>query len=126
MAGLISQNYGKREFYIGPEIIFDDMNRGEFVLPDGFTVVPHLFLYKVIRTGEGYTPAPLPDFDIRMPKQKSSYIQYMERMIVTVLLNRAAYELQYNNRDRAKAFVQKAARDFPRFDIHPQLRELLN
>jgi len=126
MAGLISENYGKREFYIGPEIIFDDMNRGEFVLPDGFTVVPHLFLYKVIRAGEGYIPAPLPDFDIRMPKQKSSYIQYMERMIVTVLLNRAAYELQYSNRDRAKAFVQKAARDFPRFDIHPQLRELLN
>jgi hypothetical protein len=126
MAGLISENYGKREFYIGPEIIFDDMNRGEFVLPEGFAVVPHLFLYKVIRKGEGYTPAPLPDFEIRMPKQKSSYIRYMERMIVTVLLNRAAYELQYNKKDRARAYAQKAARDFPRFSMPPQLQELLN
>ena len=125
MAGLISRNFGKREFYLGPEIVHDDMKESMFVLPEGFSVVPHLLLYKVVR-GDEYEKAPLPDFKIRMPKKKSSYIKYMERIIVTVLLNRAAYELQYNEKERARVYVQKAAREFPHFSLPPQLRELLN
>jgi hypothetical protein len=124
MMKLITTNIDKRDFYIAPELVEQEMKRGEFTLPPGYKLVPDLFLFKVVK-GNEYVPAADPNFKIRFPDKRNHYIDSIEKFIGTLLSNRAAYEMRFGKRDRAKVYVQKIIKDLPNYRMPPQLQELI-
>ena len=70
MSNLIKTNISKRDYFIAPELVDQEMKRGEFKLPEGYNIVPHLFFYKVVE-GNEYVPAPDPDFSIRIASNRN-------------------------------------------------------
>lgn len=124
MSKLIITNIDKRDFYIAPELVEQEMKRGEFTLPPGYNLVPDLFLFKVIK-GNEYVPAANPDFTIRFPEKRNHYIDSIERFVGTLLSNRAAYEIRFGKSERAKVYIQKIISDLPNFRIPPQLQQII-
>ena len=112
MTGLISTNIENHDYYIAPELINGEMKRGEFQLPQGYSLVPYLFLFKVVKTNE-YVEAPLPDYKIRFGSKEDQYITSLKGFIASMLISRALYEMQFNKLDNAKIYVAKVAADFP-------------
>ncbi len=112
MTNLISSNAVTRNYYIGQELAQNEMQRGEFSLPEGLHIVPHLLLIKVVK-GNEYVPAPDPDFVIRFPSVRNKYLDSIESLIYNMLLYRTYYELQFDKPDRAKIYVDKIKKDFP-------------
>ncbi len=124
MTGLISNN-SERDFYIGPELFDNEMKRGEFSPPEGYTLVPHLFLYKLVKTKE-YVPCPDPEFNLRFPEKGNYYSDFIKKLASAVLINRAFYEMQYNKPERAKIYLKKVIEQYKGVRIPQQLRGLLN
>ncbi len=124
MTGLISNN-SERDFYIGPELFDNEMKRGEFSPPEGYILVPHLFLYKLVKTKE-YVPCPDPDFNLRFPEKGNYYSDFIKKLASAVLINRAFYEMQYNKPERAKIYLKKVIEQYKGVRIPQQLRGLLN
>ncbi len=116
MTNLISKNIETRNYYIGLELFQNEMQRGEFSLPEGYQIVPHLLLFKVVK-GNEYVPAPDPNFTIRFPNNRNKYIDFIENAVATMLTYRATYELQFNKIDRAKIYINKVKKDFPNYQI---------
>jgi hypothetical protein len=124
MSNLIKTNIDERDFFIGPELVEQEMKRGEFTLPKGYTLVPHLLTYQVAK-GNEYVPAPDPDFELRIASNRNYYIDTIENMVGRMLSNRAYYEVQHGRSDRAKVYLKKILRDLPGFKLHPALQEVL-
>lgn len=124
MSNLIKTNVSKRDYFIAPELVDHEMKRGEFKIPDGYNLVPHLFFYKVVQ-GEDYVPAPDPDFQIRISSNRNYYIDQVERMVGQMLSNRAYYEVKFGKTDRAKIYLKKILNDLPGFKLHPALQQVL-
>ncbi|MBI3125274.1 MAG: DUF2723 domain-containing protein [Ignavibacteriales bacterium] len=120
MTNLIGKNIEERNCYIGLELFQNEMQRGEFVLPQGYQLVPHLLAFKVVK-GTDYVPTPNPNFTIRLPKEKNKYIQFIETTVGTMLTYRAAYELQFGYKERAKVYIDKARKEFPGYQIPYQI-----
>jgi len=116
MTNLVAKNIEKRNFYIGLELFQNEMQRGEFTLPTGYQLVPHLLMFKVVQ-GNDYVPAPDPNFAIRFPKNRNKYIDFIDTTVATMLTYRAAYELQFNKPERAKIYLDKVRKDFPNYQI---------
>lgn len=123
MTGLISTNIIKHDYFIAPELVNGEMKRGEFQLPEGYTLVPYLFLFKVVNTGE-YVNAPLPDFKIRFESRDDKYVTSLRGFIASMLISRALYEVQFNKLDIARTYTMKLAADFPEFALPPTLSNL--
>lgn len=121
MTKLISQN-PERDFYIGLELYANEMQRGEFSLPQGYQLVPHLFFFKATKKNE-YEPAPDPDFLIRFPERKDRYVLFIEDTIGKMLTYRIAYEIQNNKKERAIVYYEKLKNDLPGFQIPLQISE---
>ena len=124
MTNLISTNIDKRDYFIGPELIDQEMKRGEFRIPEGCSLVPYLFFYKVSKTND-YVPAPDPDFTIRITSNKNVYIDNIENFVGKMLSERAFYEVKYGHTDRAKIYLKKILNDLPGFPLHPALQNVL-
>ena len=124
MTNLISTNIDKRDFFIGPELIEQEMKRGEFRIPEDCSLVPYLFFYKVSNTND-YIPAPDPDFTIRIASNKNVYINNIENFVGKMLSERAFYEVKFGHTDRAKIYLKKILNDLPGFPLHPALQNLL-
>ncbi len=124
MSNLISTNVDQRDYFIAPELVEQELKKGEFRLPEGYTLVPYLLSYKVVK-GNEYIPAPDPDFQIRIASNRNYYIDTIENMVGRMLSNRAFYEVQNGRSDRAKIYLQKILRDIPGFKLHPALQEIL-
>lgn len=120
MTNLIGKNIEERNCYIGLELFQNEMQRGEFTLPQGYQLVPYLLTFKVV-SGANYVPAPDPKFTIRLPKDKNKYFQFIETTVGTMLTYRAAYELQFGYKERAKVYIDKARKDFPGYQIPYQI-----
>ena len=116
MTNLISTNIETRNYYIGLELFQKEMQNGEFFLPEGYQIVPHLLLFKVVK-GTDYIPARDPNFIIRFPDNRNKYIDFIENAVATMLTYRATYELQFNKVDRAKVYIDKVRKDFPNYQI---------
>lgn len=116
MTSLIRKNINERNCYIGIELYQNEIQRGEFSLPEGYQLVPHSLMFKVVK-GTEYFQAPDPDFTIRLPKVRNKYVEFIENTCGTMLIYRAAYELQFGYKDRAKLFIDKARNDFPNYQI---------
>ena len=124
MSNLIKTNVKERDYFIAPELVEQEMKRGEFKLPEGYNLVPHLFFYKIVQ-GNEYVPAPDPDFSIRIASNRNMYIDNIENMVGRMLSNRAYYEVQNGRSDRAKIYLKKILNDLPGFKLHPALQEVL-
>jgi len=116
MTNLIGKNITERNCYVGLELFQNEMQRGEFTLPEDYQIVPHLLTFKVVK-GNEYAPAPDPNFTIRLSKEKNKYIQFIETTCGTMLTYRASYELQFGHKERAKAYIDKVKKDFPGYQI---------
>lgn len=124
MTGLVSTNIDKHDYFIAPEIVDGEMKRGEFQLPEGYTLVPHLFLFKVVNTTD-YVEAPLPEYKIRYNQNDDKYTSSLKGFVASMLIRRAMYEMQFNRTDRAKIYAMKAAADFPTVTLPPILSTLI-
>jgi hypothetical protein len=116
MTGLVAKNFPQRNFYILPELVDNEMRRGEFTLPKGLSLVPEWFGYKVIK-GTNYTPAESSNFKIRFPKRGDHYSKFVKNLISEMLAKRALYELSFNNNEKAKQFTRKLQAFNPVFII---------
>jgi hypothetical protein len=123
MTDLVSKNIETRSFYFPPEIAENELRNGQFKLPKGYTYVPDLLLYKVVKTNE-YVPAADPDFHIRFPENGNKYADFIQNLAGSVLASRALYELRFNKVERAKIYVDKVKSEFPKFKLPPNLRGL--
>ncbi|MBI5727693.1 MAG: DUF2723 domain-containing protein [Ignavibacteriales bacterium] len=124
MSGLVTTNVGKRPVYIGVELYEGEMQRGEFTLPKGLTLVPDLFFFKVVKAGE-YVPAPDPVFQIRFPKTGNKYTGMIKTMVSSMLVRRAMYEMEYSRVDRAKVYIRKIKSAFPDYQLPRGLAEVI-
>lgn len=125
MTNLVATNIDKRDFYVAPEVFNKEMQTGEFVLPEGYILVPDLFLFKVVK-GNEYVPAPDPDFKIRFPKERNTYLnQIVQTFVCPMLVRRALYELQFDKVDRANLYINKIRNDFPDYIIPAGLEQAL-
>lgn len=125
MTGLIEKNINNHDYFIAPEIVDGEMKRGEFNLPNGYSLVPYLFLYKVVKS-DNYLTIPLPDFKIRFSENKDKYILSLKNIIASMLANRALYELHFNQKEQAKIYAEKIAAEFKEYIIPPVLQKLIN
>ncbi len=116
MTKIISGNVDKKNVYIGIELFQNEMQRGEFTLPNGYQLVPDVFLFKVVK-GNEYVPAVVPNFTLRFPKEMNKYLDKIENFAATMLVYRASYELQFNKPERARIYIDKVKRDFPDYQI---------
>lgn len=123
MTDLAASNAKDRSFYFPPEIAENELRNGQFKLPDGYTYVPDVLLYKMVKT-DGYVPAADPDFHIRFPKYGNHYTEMIQNLAGSVLASRALYELRFNKPDRAKVYVDKIKSEFPKYAIPLSLRNL--
>ncbi|MCX7876545.1 MAG: DUF2723 domain-containing protein [Melioribacteraceae bacterium] len=116
MTNLIQKNINERNCYLGLELIQNELQRGEFNLPEGYSVVPFNLLFKVVK-GNEYYEAPLPNFTLRFPKTNNNYIDFIRTTVATMLTYRAAYEIQFNKKERAKIYIEKVKNEYPEFNI---------
>ncbi len=124
MTGLIATNVDKYDYFIAPELVEGEMKRGEFQLPQGYTLVPYLFNFKVVNTKD-YIEAPLPKYKIRFVNNDDKYITSLKGFVASMLIRRAMYELQFNKTEKAKVYAKKAAADFPDITLPPELAYLI-
>lgn len=124
MTGLVSTNIDKHDYFIAPELVDGEMKRGEFQLPVGLTLVPHLLLFKVVNSSN-YVEAPLPDFKIRYNNDDDKYVTSLKGFVASMLIRRAMYEMQFNKTERAKIYTMKTAADFPNISLPPVLSNLI-
>jgi len=124
MTGLVSTNIDKHDFFVAPELVNGEMKRGEFQLPGGYTLIPYLFMFKVVDTRE-YVEAPLPDFRIRFDKKDDQYTTSLKGFIASMLVSRGMYEMQYNKTERARIYAMKLAAEFPDVTLPPALSNLV-
>jgi hypothetical protein len=121
MTKLISEN-SDRNYYIGIELIQNEMQRGEFSLPIGYKVIPHLLLFKVVQS-DNYVEAPDPNFKLRLTSNKNKYTNFIEETVGKMLSYRILYELEFNKFERAKIYYKKIRTELPGFQIPITIEE---
>ncbi|MFA4924684.1 MAG: hypothetical protein WC557_10870, partial [Ignavibacteriaceae bacterium] len=124
LKGLIETNIDKRPVYLGAELVMNEMQKGEFKLPEGYTLVPDIFFFKVVKTNK-YVLADNPNFHLRFPKQQNYYVNFVADMTGSMLVRRALYEMQFDNRARAKVYIKKLKEELPDFAIPAGLAEVI-
>jgi len=123
MTNLISKN-SHRDYYIGLEIYANEMQRGEYTLPEGYQLVPHLLLFKAVKSND-YISAPDPDFVIRFSNNENRYTQFIKETIGRMLSYRILYEINWNKIDRAKMYYQKLRSLLPEFKVPEPIIKVL-
>lgn len=125
MTKLVTTNIDKYNIYLAPEMVDNEMQKGEFTLPQDYYLVPDLFLFKVVKTKE-YIPAKEPDFNIKIPERRNYYINFIEEKIGSILARRAIYEMQNNMSDRAKVYINKIKTALPEYKLSTELMRTFN
>ena len=125
MTGIVEANASHRPFYIGIELFEREMQEKSFSLPAGYTLVPDLFYFRVVKSNE-YVPAKDPDFTIRQPRFDSEYSSSIKEIICSMLVRRALYEMQFDKRERAIVYIKKIRQDFPDYAIPQGLAEVIS
>ena len=127
MRDLVATGVDRSNFYIAPELYENEMQRGEFRLPEGYSLVPDLFLIKVLKgNGNEYIPAADPDFKIRIGKKRNYYTEMIQKFIGSMLSRRALYEKQFNHLDKAKIYARKIKEELPDFVIPKGIKNILS
>lgn len=121
---LITENFDRMNVYIAPELVENEMQKGELVLPEGFTIVPDNLLFKVVKDKK-YFASKQPDFQIRFPEYKNKYISNVERVIGDMLIRRAIYEFQNNKLENVYRYVNKIRKEYPDVRIPAELLQIV-
>ena len=124
MTKLISENIHSRDYFIGPELLENEMKNGQFKLPQGCLLVPYGLLFKVA-AGKEYVEGPALDFKIRFPKERDDYSTFIYNQTGLMLTRRAMYELDFDKTDKAKEIITKIKNELPGFIIPGRLRDRL-
>jgi hypothetical protein len=124
MTKLVTTNIDKYHLYLAPEMVDNEMQKGEFILPEGYYLVPEFFLFKVVRTKD-YVPLGDPKFSIQIPEQRNYYVNFIEDKLGSMLARRAVYEMQHDKSERAKIYLNKIRNDFPKYILSPELLRLI-
>ncbi len=124
MTDLTAENLKRGNFYVAPELFENEMQRGEYVLPQGYTLVPDLFLFKVVK-GNNYVPAADPNFTLRFPENGNKYTNFIKNNVADMLARRALYEIQNDKIDRARVYIKKIKNDFPGYVLPAGLNQII-
>jgi hypothetical protein len=122
MTKIISTNIDKYSIYLAPEMVDNEMQKGEFNLPPDYYLVPDLFLFKVVKTKE-YIPANEPNFNIQIPERRNYYVNFIEEKVGSMLARRAIYEMQNNKYARAKIYINKIKKALPEYKLSTELMQ---
>ncbi|MBN2572081.1 MAG: hypothetical protein JXA68_08135, partial [Ignavibacteriales bacterium] len=123
MTNLIVTNIDERNCYITPELVQNEMRIGEFTLPEGFYLVPEGLLFRIVRENR-YYKYELYDYEIRKSENNNQYIEQLKSMISMMYLNRALYEIQFQNIEAAKIYIIKIQEEYPEYRINPEILKL--
>ena len=66
---LIETSLNERTVYLAPELIMEKYRRGELTFPKGCRLVPDLFFFRVVTSGD-YIPITNIELNIRFPKSE--------------------------------------------------------
>ncbi|MBU2444842.1 MAG: hypothetical protein KJ666_04615, partial [Bacteroidetes bacterium] len=119
----LSLNTENRSIYVSYEIA-NLIQQEKFKLEEGTKIIPDLFLFKIVNSDE-YSPAAKPDFKIRYPEKRTLPAHEIKNIVISMLLNRAIYELQFSKLNEAKSYLKKLHKDFPEFNIPADLKALI-
>lgn len=126
MSEFITTNIEKYDYYIAVEVVSNEIQRGEFALPPGYTLVPDVFFYRVVKgNGEEYVPAKDPHYEIRIPQKKNHYTDFIKHVCGWMLVKRALYEMEFDKVNRAKVYIKKLKESFPDHQIPKGLAEVI-
>lgn len=124
MTKIVTTNMDQYNIYLAPEMVDNEMQKGEFVLPQNHYLVPDLFLFRVVKTKE-YVTAKEPNFNIQIPKRRDYYVNFIEEKVGSMLARRAVYEMQFDKKERAKVYVDKIKSDLPQYKLSPELLRMI-
>jgi len=102
ITAILTKHYQQRAVYIAPEILTKEIRKGvDLILPDTLKLVPQKYFYR-LTTRMDYIPkenSELPD--IRFPARDDLFTKSMKNSILTVLTDRIAYEISFQNQPDA-------------------------
>ncbi len=125
ISGIIANNVKVRSVYIGPELVDNELKRGEFVLPQGYELIPEGLFYKVVPKSK-YYDLPFKNFSIRFENApQNRYVKQIEQFVKTMLVRRAFYEMAYNRNEKAKEIVKIYLKKFPGSRLPAMLERLI-
>jgi len=124
MTKFVATNIDQYNIYLAPEMVDNEMQKGEFALPQDHYLVPDLFLFRVVKSKE-YFAAREPNFKIQIPKRRDYYVNFIEEKVGSMLARRAIYEMQFDKKDRAKVYVDKIKSDLPKYKLSPELLRII-
>jgi len=101
-----------RDVYVTIEVLANEINQKKFKLPDGYTVIPSLILFKIVPINADYVQAPEPDFSIRKSSRKDEYVNFIFNQVGTTLIQRVKYEIEKGNIDMARLYYKKYISEF--------------
>jgi hypothetical protein len=116
--GIVQKNLPERPVYFGPELL-----SGPSPLASGMDVVPEHFFWRVVPEGR-YAPLPEHEFDIRYPVRDDAYAEAIRRLTTRMKIQRAFYELSFQQLDEARAIVAQLRREQPNLRLPEKLRDL--
>lgn len=122
IGGIINHNIETSGMFIGPEFVDNEIKRGEIILSTGLKLVPYQFLYKVIKDNEYVEQPDYPEL-MRFQEKDDRYTNVIKQIVTSQMLNRAVYELQFSQNDKAKKILLKLLTYLPDTKINPQLLE---
>lgn len=124
MTGLIARNIEKHPVYLGPELFDKEMRTGELALPPGYTIIPDVFFYRVVKDS-AYVQAAEPNYTLRFPREMTDYTETIKKIASGMLIRRAIYEIENNKTDRAKLYVRKLKKDYPDVVLPKELAQFI-
>jgi hypothetical protein len=108
--------------FLGPELIDKELRTGEVVLPEGCSLVPDLFFYRLVRDPPAYMPLRSEDNAIRFPKTSNAYTENVKRFAARMAALRILYESQNGKPDIANRLRQASSFHYPEFPFPPAYR----
>lgn len=121
MTGLISSNITNHNFYITPELVQNEMQKGELQLPAGYTLVPMQYFFKVVNSNSGYIQMDFQENSIRFTDKPDYYEQNIKNFLSSMIVYRIMYELRFNNVEKAQHLYNNVKKDNPNYRLPPSL-----
>ena len=123
MSRLIETNMGERAVFIAPELVQGELRRGEFVLPTGVTLIPHLFFFQAVASDE-YIPLEMMDVNLPFPTRRDRYTELIKDFVSRMLIWRALYELRFERLKEARILKKTFEAHFPNLSLPETLENL--
>ncbi len=128
ISGLATTNYRRVPVYITPEMILDELPKGELIIPPDIELVPMGLYLQALPADGVYRPSPWPThldrlFDKLVP-QPTMYHKQASSIASIAFMWRAQYELRHQHQDLAKKWLALAKKIDPNIQPSPELAGL--